>query len=372
VFALTSCLNRDVQLFYRKWIDDIRDAQLPNAGYAEAAPISAGRDSGPAGAAGVLVPWALYRCYDDRSGLDAHVTSMGRWVDAAVAKNTDLIWRKDLGTGSGDPLESGPGTDPSLLATAELAYASDALAQMLLSGGPALAAEGERFQKLARASRAAFNAEFVLPNGKLKSDTQTAYALAIARGLLEPEAQARAGQYLAAAVERAQGRATTGTLGTALLLPALSRLGRDDLAYALLRSFIEPNAVLPRGLELGALGEWMYDAIGGIALDPAAPAGRHVLMRPRPGGKLTRARASFASLYGPIGSAWSLAGGTFRLKVTIPVGSTATVWMPYPGAVSESNAPAEKSSGVTSVTPRATGSVLELTSGSYELSVAAP
>jgi len=371
-FALTSCLNRDVQRFYRKWLDDIRDAQLPGAGYAEAAPIVTGRDSGPAGAAGVLVPWALYRCYGDRSGLDAHVASMGRWVDAAVAKSTNLIWKKDLGVGSGDPLESGPATDASLLATAELAYATDALAQMLRSGGAAQAAESERFEKLARAGRAAFKAEFVLPDGKLKSDTQTAYALAIARGVLEPEAEARAGQYLAAAIERTQGRATTGALGTALLLPALSRVGRDDLAYALLRSFAEPNASLPRGLELGALGEWMYDAIGGIALDPAAPAGRHVLVRPKPGGKLSHARASFASLYGPIATAWSLEGGVFRLNVTLPVGSTATVWMPYRGTVSEGNTAADKSSGVTSVTARETGSVLELASGSYELSVAVP
>ena len=44
-------------------------------------------DVGAAASAGVLVPWAMYRCYADRSGLDPHVTSMGRWVDAVVASN---------------------------------------------------------------------------------------------------------------------------------------------------------------------------------------------------------------------------------------------------------------------------------------------
>jgi alpha-L-rhamnosidase len=372
VFALTSCLNRDVQRFYRKWIDDMRDAQLPGAAYAEAAPLSAGRDGGAASSAGVLVPWALYRCYADRSGLDAHVTSMGRWIDAVAAKNPDLVWRKELGVAPGDPLESGPSSDAALLATAELSYAADALAQMMHSGGVGLAGEAGRFQQLAKSSRAAFNREFVLPDGKLKSDTQTAYAVAIARGLLEGETQQRAGQYLAEGVARAQGRSTTGVIGTALLLPALSRVGRDDVAYALLQGFAQPSQGLPRGLKLGALGEWMYDVIGGIALDPAAPAGRHVFVRPRPGGGLSSARASFASLYGPIETAWSLADHTFRLKVTIPVGSTATVRMPYPGAVSEAGAPAEKSSGVKMVTAHPQGNIVEIDSGTYELSVGVP
>lgn len=371
LFALTSCLNRDVQRFYRKWLDDIRDAQLPSAKYAQAAPTTAASDGGAAASAGVLVPWALYRCYADRAGLDAHLTSMGRWLDAIVATNPDFVWRHGLGDSPGDPLESGARTDPALLATAELAYAADALAQMLRAGGARLAAEGERFHTLAQASRAAFNAEFVLPNGKLRSDTQTAYAVAIARGMLEGEALRRAGDHLAAALERSERRPKTGVIGTALLLPALSRVGRDELAYALLDALAEPNSKLPRGLPRGALGEWMYDAIGGIALDPEAPAGRHVLVRPRPGAKLTEARASFASLYGSIESHWSLAGRTFRLELTIPVGSSATVWMPFPGAVRVTSR-GQSSRDAATVTSSAEGDVVRVNSGQHEFVVTAP
>ena len=127
----------------------------------------------------------------------------------------------------------------------------------------------------------------MLSDGKLKSDTQTAYAAALALGALPADARARAGEHLVAAIERASSHPTTGVLGTAYLLPALSLIGRDDLAYRLL---LETN---PAGhYALGAVGEWMYDAIGGIALDPRAPAGRNVIVRPRPGGKLTHARAA--------------------------------------------------------------------------------
>jgi hypothetical protein len=40
--------------------------------------------------------------------------------------------------------------------------------------------------------------------------------------------------HLVAAIERAGRRPTTGVLARAHLLPALSHIGRDDLAYALL------------------------------------------------------------------------------------------------------------------------------------------
>jgi alpha-L-rhamnosidase len=319
----------------------------------------------------VLVPWAMYRCYADRTGLNSHITSMGRWLDAIVAKNPSYVWRNDLGERPGDPLESGARTDPALLATAELAYAADALSHMLRTGGAALAAESERFRVLAQATRAAFNREFVLPDGKLESDTQGAYAVAIARGMFEGEAQQRAGELLAAAIERSEGRPTTGVLGTALLLPALSRVGRDELAYSLLRALAEPNSRLPRELPRGALGEWMYDAIGGIALDPEAPAGRHVLARPRPGAKLTEARASFASLYGSIESHWSLDGRTFHLELTIPTGSSATVWMPLPGTVRVTS-PAAKGGNSPSITRRTEGDVVEVSSGRYDFVVTAP
>jgi len=370
-FALTSCLNRDVQRFYRKWLEDIRDAQLPDAKYSKAAPSNLPSDGGAAASAGVLVPWAMYRCYADRTGLEPHITSMGRWLDAIVQKNPDHVWRAGLGESPGDPLESGAHTDPALLATAELAYAADALSHMLGSRNAASAAESERFRALAKASRTAFNAEFVLPDGKLKSDTQTAYAVAIARGMLDGDALKRAGEHLALAIERNGRRPTTGVIGTALLLPALSQVGKDELAYALLQAFADPSADLPRGLPRGALGEWMYDAIGGIALDPEAPAGRHVLVRPRPTASLTDARASFASLYGAIESHWSLAGRTFRLELTIPVGSSATVWMPYPGAV-QVTGPGNQSRDLVQITKRTAGDIVQIGSGHYEFVVASP
>jgi alpha-L-rhamnosidase len=408
-FALTACLNRDVQTFYRKWIDDIRDAQRPNAAYADAAPLAQAHEGGPgAGTAGVLVPWALDRCYDDRTALDAHLASMGRWLESVRAANPDLVWRNQLGVNLGDPLELGPGTDKALIATAELAHAADVLARMARHAGHSVEPEARGYDALAKGARTAFARTFTTAEGKLTGDTQTGYALAIGLGVLDGEERAQAGNHLVRAVERQGKHLTTGILGTAYLLPALSAIGRDDLAYDLLLQPTCPSFAcsIDKGATtiwqrwdggragdkagapesgslnhyaLGAVGEWMYDAIGGIALDGDAPAGRHVFIRPRPGGGLTFARARYESRYGPIGTEWHLGrgpGATFRLKVEIPANSRATVTLPFAtaaaGRATEGGRPLEQAAGVKVLRAGPAGLDVAITSGSYDFTVLLP
>ena len=78
----------------------------------------------------------------------------------------------------------------------------------------------------------------------------------------------------------------------------------------------------------GAVGDWMYRVMAGLEPDPAAPAYKHLIVQPRPGGGFTRVKASHTSLYGKIGSAWSLENGTFELIVDVPPNTTATVRLP--------------------------------------------
>ena len=405
VFALTACLNRDVQLFYRKWFNDIRDAQRPNAAYADAAPLALKHEGGPgAGTAGVLVPWAYHRCYADRTTLDAHLASMGRWLESVRVANPDLIWKNQRGLDLGDPLESGPATDKTLIATAELGHAAHALARMAQHAGPSVEPEARRYEALAEGARAAFARSFVAADGKLTSDTKSAYALAIGLGTLNAPARAAAGAHLVHAIERQGKHLTTGLFATAYLLPALSLVGRDDLAYELLLqpscpSFactirngattiwqrwdgFDPDKGFAPGASnslndyaRGAVGEWMYDAIGGIALDEETPAGKHVFVRPRPGGKLHFARARYLSRYGPITTQWRLEGKTdktFHLTVDIPANSTATVSLPFAGPVREGGRPLDQAAGVSVLQTGPRGTDVNITSGKYDFAVAVP
>jgi alpha-L-rhamnosidase len=173
-----------------------------------------------------------------------------------------------------------------------------------------------------------------------------------------PEAtRALAGKRLADDVAR-RGVLTTGFIGVAHLLPALTLAGRTDLAYALLQNdkypswlysikkgattiwerwdgirengdFQTPSMNSFNHYSFGSVGEWMYAVVAGIELDEEAPGYERVRIQPRPGGTLTSAAATLETIHGAVGSAWTLVGKVFTLKVTIPPNVTATVTLPY-------------------------------------------
>ena len=70
----------------------------------------------------------------------------------------------------------------------------------------------------------------------------------------------------------------------------------------------------------------MYQNITGIA--PAAPGFRRILVRPRPGGEVRFAEGRHDSLYGLITTRWSQRDGKFTLAVSVPVNTTAEIWVP--------------------------------------------
>jgi alpha-L-rhamnosidase len=68
----------------------------------------------------------------------------------------------------------------------------------------------------------------------------------------------------------------------------------------------------------GAIGDWMYRVVAGIAIDEAAPGYKHILIQPRPGGGLTHASASLESMYGRVASGWEIADGKMTLRIEVP------------------------------------------------------
>jgi alpha-L-rhamnosidase len=76
----------------------------------------------------------------------------------------------------------------------------------------------------------------------------------------------------------------------------------------------------------GAIADWMYRRLAGIA--PGDAGYRSVVVRPLVTGQLDAVSARFLSPYGPIQVGWELDGDDYELSVTIPPGTTATVWAP--------------------------------------------
>ena len=106
----------------------------------------------------------------------------------------------------------------------------------------------------------------------------------------------------------------------------------------------------------------MYRYIAG--LDKDRPGYKHILIRPCVLAGLTRARASYQSVYGEIVSGWELRQGKMRVHALIPANTTATIQLP--GA--DPRTIVEGGSGIQTVpdfTQNGADVWLEVGSGSY-------
>lgn len=356
VFARTATFNQDVAGFFTKWVRDARDGQTSDGAFPEIAPNPDWNKGTPAwGDAGVIVPWTMYLAYGDARLLEEQYASMVAWVEYVRRANANLLWQQSRGSDYGDWLSIGADTDKEVLATAFFAHSTDLLARSARVLGKA--EDATKYAALFDGIKKAFVAAYVGADGMVRGDTQTAYALALRFGLLPEATRALAGKRLADDVAR-RGVLTTGFIGVAHLLPALTLAGRTDLAYALLQNdkypswlysikkgattiwerwdgirengdFQTPSMNSFNHYSFGSVGEWMYAVVAGIELDEEAPGYERVRIQPRPGGTLTSAAATLETIHGAVGSAWTLVGKVFTLKVTIPPNVTATVTLPY-------------------------------------------
>lgn len=189
----------------------------------------------------------------------------------------------------------------------------------------------------------------------MKGDTQTAYVLALSMNLLPDALRKAAADRLVALIEAKNWHLSTGFLGTPRLLPVLTDTGHTDVAYRLLQQRSFPSwgyqidkgsttmwerwdSIKPDGTfqtpdmnsfnhyAYGSVGEWMYTNIAGIAA--GRPGYREIVVRPRPGGDVTSARATFTSVYGPVSTQWRTRSGHFALTCSVPPNTTAEVWIP--------------------------------------------
>ncbi|WP_329236436.1 glycoside hydrolase family 78 protein [Actinoallomurus sp. NBC_01490] len=371
VFLPTAARGADVSAFFAGWMEDVLAGQDEDGAFGDVAPkVSILREGAPGwGDAGVIVPWTLYRLYGDERILERSYPAMVLWVEHIRRHNPDLVWRRRTGRHYGDWLQIGAETPREVLATAYFARSAELVGKAARVLGRT--GDAERHEALAADVRRAFIDRFVEPDGRVHGDTQTGYLLALEFGLLPPELERAAAGHLADDVGKHDHHLTTGFIGVSLLCPVLTRAGRADLAYALLHQDTFPSWLFsvrhgattvwerwdgwtPDGgfqsatmnsfnhYSLGAVGDWLYGGVAGIAQAPDSAGYRRIVLRPHPGGALTWASAAQETVRGRIESAWSLTGDGIALDVLIPPGEPATVHVPTtdPGSVLVDGGPA--------------------------------
>jgi alpha-L-rhamnosidase len=325
---------------------------------------------------------------------------MVRWVEWCRAHSTNLIRDKERGSDYGDWLAINAKTPKDLIGTAYFAYSTHLLAKTAAVLGRT--EDAAKYQALFEQIKAAFNERFVQPDGHITGNTQTGYVLALKFELLPEELRAKAARYLVDDIRSKDWHLSTGFLGVGYLLPMLTQTGNLDAAYRLLmqdtfpswlfsvkngattiwerwdgwtpeKGFQDPGMNSFNHYSLGSCGEWLFDTVAGIGLNPEQPGFRHIIIRPRIGGGLTWVKARYQSIRGPIVSEWSVHDdGTLTLDVEIPANTTATVYVPAePEArVTEGDGSVEKAEGVQSMRVENDARVFEVGSGKYQFRTA--
>jgi len=402
IFLPTAAYQADVLTFFDNWLADLAVAQTDEGAVPDVIPhLITGRHGTPAWAdAATVVPWTLYRTYGDERVLRQAWPSMRRWVDYVHEANPDLIWRNRTGGHYGDWLQVGVRTDRDVLATAYFARSAELTAAAARVLG--LEEEAAAYGELRERTEAAFVSEFVDAEGKVRGDTQTGYLLPLAFGLLPEEYEQAAVKHLVADLERRGRSLTTGFAGVAYLCPILAKHGHADLAYDLLHDdrypswgysirhgattiwerwdgWTEQDGFGPVTMNsfnhysLGSVGAWLYADVAGIDQSPDSIGFRDLVIRPRPGGRLTWASGAYDTPSGRVSTRWELVDDVLRLDVVVPPGATATVHVPTTDSdsVRESNRPIAEQNTIEALPPSDNALVCRVPSGHYSFTARA-
>lgn len=424
VFSRTAAYNRQVFNFFRKWLKDVAADQLPNGSVPFVIPNVLGKDaSGSTGWADVatIVPWNMWLAYGDMRILDEQYQSMKAWVGFMESNAAEGIWAKGFHFGDwlfyhpdDDTDGSSAITDKYLIAQCFFAGSTEIMEKTAILLGKK--DDAAHYAQLLGKIKAAFVKEFLTPNGRLVSGSQTAYVLALQFDMLPEELRAAAAGRLAENIKNYGYHLTTGFLGTPYLCHVLSRFGYNDLAYTLLMQETYPSWLYPvkmgattiwerwDGIKpdssfqtismnsfnhyaYGAIGDWMYRVLAGIDTDPSATGYKKISIRPLVNAKrlnlaakdsalllkggLTEVSASLQTPYGKVSSQWKREGGSLHILVEIPANTEAILYLPVAevAGITETGKPLQQVIAAEKIKAGNNELALSLGSGSYHFLV---
>ncbi|MDX3659609.1 family 78 glycoside hydrolase catalytic domain [Streptomyces sp. ID05-26A] len=402
LFAPTANYLVDTRAFLSHWMADVRNSQYTNGDLPAVVPTPQGQFAeGGVGWSDVMitVPYSVWRAYGDTGILRENYEAMKKFF--AFVRNSagsDLLEPGRTTFFTNDWLNLNDPTVQGVIGTAYFAENARMMSETAEALGDTVAAKD--YGSLSSDVRRAFTQAYVAADGTVAGNSQTGYALALAAGLVSDQALiGKVGEKFVAKLARTDFHLTTGFIGTPLLLPALSVAGRADLAYKMLLHKDYPswgyevvngattmwerwNSIMPDGsfgpvdmnsfnhYAYGAVGDWMFQNIGGLSL--IQPGYRRSRIAPVVGGGLTQGSGQLDTVYGRLASSWTVRDSAVDLKVTVPVNTTAEVHVPTTTrwAVTEGGRPAGTAKGVRFLRMEKGAAVFEVGSGSYNFGTA--
>lgn len=372
-FAPTACTLFDSQAFWLSWLTDLSLDQHDELGPPAVVPdvvIEGEARFGRAGwaDAAAIVPWAVYESYGDPTVLERQFDSMARWVDS-------LVTRREPDGLLGPAMQFGDWLDPDAPmdrpweAKADSVFLSNAFfshsARLLADAATTLGKAPEMADQYHRIADEVASLTWERWGDHIR-ETQTGCAVALQFDIVPEVDRSEVAATLARMVRKVGGRVSTGFLGTPLVLPALSFSGYFDEAYSMLLRKDFPSwlyqvemgattvwerwdAIRPDGsihpgtmstpfeegeseegnmlsfnhYAYGAVIDWVYRHLAGIAPDMAEPGYRRIVFSPRPADGISWARASIDTPYGRAAISWRLERDTGLVAdIEVPFGSS--------------------------------------------------
>jgi alpha-L-rhamnosidase len=404
VFAPTASRYQDTRAFLSKWMDDLRDAQKPDGNIPAVVP-QPRREFNETGVgwsdAFITVPYAVWRATGGTRIVRRNWDAMQRFYDfvhTSATKDGNLLEEGRSSWFSGDwlNLEKVKRLDEHrVIATAYFAENTRMMSEMAAALGDT--AHASAWADLVPKIRDAFTAAYCKPDGSIYTGTQTVYAMALGMDLIaDPVLRDKVAARFVAKLAADNNHLRTGFLGTPWLLPALTAIGRDDLAMRLLLNEDYPswgfeismgattmwerwNTLRADGefgpvdmnsfnhYAYGAVADWMFQKLGGLQIiEPGYKKSRIAPLVGKDG--LIQSRCTLRTPYGLLSSAWKQADGKLTLSVTIPANTSAEVVIPTATAesVREGSRPAASAPGVHAASFQNGALTLHVGSGRYD------
>ena len=405
VFMKTACLNMDSPAFYTKWLRDLcADSQNAEGGFGDVAPHFRSVGFGNTGwtDAGPICAWRMFEMYGDARVLEEHYPALVRHMEYLAKTSKDFT----RGTGAyGDWLRLAGPQHSEAIGTAYYNYTAQVMAN--IAGALGKTDDAAKYRALAGDVRTAFVKNFIKSDGRIVDDKgetgQTFYALAFGLDLVPAEMKSKVAEQFVASLAKEKNHIATGFLGTPFILFALQQAGHPELAYQLVlnktypgwlqqviwgsttmwerwdgwrpeKGFQDPGMNSFNHYWLGCVSEWLFTQAAGIDTD--GPGFKRIVIRPElvsPDKGFSWVKAKYDSIRGPVASDWKLDGDQFRLKVTIPANSVATVYVPARDVadVREGGKAIDRAKSVKFLRMEDGRAVLEVGSGHYEFTTRA-
>ena len=358
VFAGTACYQSNARTFYLRYLQAIRDVQLPDGNIPNIAPVGGGFGGITYAVCIHLIVWEIYQHYGDIDVIEENYDAMKRCADyykRAGMPGTPYV-------GPIDDWLAPAKTDSNLVWNAF--YGRAVRLMEIFAGILGKAADEKYYKAEADAAKKYWNDTFVeKESGRTLSidgtlnDTQGGYSIGLGFEMFAEKFRRQAYAHLARTSREAGYTVTTGFFGTSPINPMLSEGGYAEDAYKMMTSTAFPSWLFPvaqgattiwehwdsytaengfgeynsmnsfNHYSLGAVVNWLYEYVLGVRRDNSSAGYGHFVLKPDLTG-FKSACGGFETPYGRIEASYKINGRKGVYSCTIPENTTADIILP--------------------------------------------